>query len=813
MKEIIRAVLLFSAIIGLVAEGRAATIEYDLEIGWQEITINNRTAEGMTINGGIPGPTLYFTEGDLARIRVHNNMDVSTSIHWHGLLVPPAMDGVPTITQPAIKPGATFTYEIPIRQSGTYWYHSHSGLQEQRGLYGSIVIAPRQEQIRVDHDRVVLFSDWTTDSPAYVLKTLKRGSEWYGLEKGSAQSIFGAIKAGRLGDYYRRELQRMPPMDIADVAYDYFLANGKPETAIVAKPGELLRLRIINGSATTYFHLEFAGGMMTIISADGMAVEPLAQKRFLIGVAETYDVLLTVPESGAHELRATAHDGSAHTSVWIGAGMKHPAEMVPKPDVYRSMHLAGLSSMFALTPAGTMGMSNQKVEQGVFDQPGMAGMGGGNGHTMATDGEMGMPGDDRRGMEMGGAAMVMEKSAMATMGDEAPSPVMGGKMPVAADSSMVMSRAMASSAPEMVGGTVGHNSKEMLLTGGRSYGKRFGLLAADSSSRGHLAPDGGSARPWTPYADLRSPEVTSLPEGRELREIRLTLDGDMERYVWLLNNRPLSETDHILIKAGEVVRLIMINRTMMHHPMHLHGHFFRVLNGQGEHAPLKHTVNVAPMSTTVIEFYADEVGDWFFHCHLLYHMKAGMARLVHYQNFTPAEDVQAVRAKLYKDPWYFQGDAEILGNMTEGKLVLANTRVMAEISWEAGWHEVVEEEWEAIGKVGWYFNRFTTLFVGGRSEGVRSDEHESVGIFGLSYLLPLNIESAAWLDSEGESRVILAKEFELTPRISLHGETEYDSREHWEGGVALQYKLTRHVSLAGKWHSEFGYGGGLQISF
>ena len=259
---------IFTLIASLV---HAKTVEYDLEIAWQEISIHNKKAEGMTINGDIPGPTLYFTEGDLARIKVHNTMDVPTSIHWHGILVPPNMDGVPMVTQPSIAPGSTFIYEFPIRQSGTYWYHSHSGLQEQRGLYGSIVINPTRENLKYDKDKVILLSDWTTDSPYYVLKTLKRGSEWYALEKGSFQSIFGAIKAGRLKDYYKRELQRMPPMDIADVAYDYFLANGKPETVIKAGAGEKVRLRIINGSATTYFYLEFSGGPMTIISADGTA--------------------------------------------------------------------------------------------------------------------------------------------------------------------------------------------------------------------------------------------------------------------------------------------------------------------------------------------------------------------------------------------------------------------------------------------------------------------------------------------------------------------------------------------------------------
>ncbi|MEN8142772.1 MAG: multicopper oxidase domain-containing protein [Thermodesulfobacteriota bacterium] len=813
MKKVIPFLLAVFAFWQLSANAWGQTTNYDLDIAWQNIAINGKTAEGMTINGHIPGPTLYFTEGDLAKIRVHNSMEVSTSIHWHGILVPPGMDGVPLITQPPIKPGATFTYEFPIRQSGTYWYHSHSGLQEQRGLYGSIVIAPQEEKIRVDQDRVILLSDWTTDSPDYVLKTLKRGSEWYALEKGSAQSIFGAIKAGRLGDYYRRELQRMPPMDIADVAYDYFLANGNPEETIEAKPGERLRLRIINGSATTYFHLEFSGGPMSIVSADGIEVEQIDKKRFLIGVAETYDVLVTVPGSGAYELRATAHDGSAHTSAWIGSGMRHPAEDIPKPDVYQSMHRAGISSLFALTPAGSMGMSDGMVDMGMFDKPGMAAMhdmGHGEGREMSGHSGMDMGNGDSHEMAMTPPASAMGKSTMPATTD------MQKEM---TGTTMEMAREMSEEKKEMAQDHLmtpaadTHRRRASEPQGGRSYGTRFGLLTTDAASRGHLAPDGGKLRPWTPYGELRSPVATAFPTDKEIRQIRLTLDGDMERYVWLLNNKPLSETDHILIREGEVVRLIMINRTMMHHPMHLHGHFFRVLNGQDDHAPLKHTVNVAPMSTTVIEFYSDEPGDWFFHCHLLYHMKSGMARLVHYQDFRPEEEVQAVRPGLYKDHWYFRAEAEALSNMTEGFLALANTRIMLEASWEAGWQEVEEEEWEAIATAGWYLNRFTSLFIGGRSEGIRSEEHESVGLIGLSYLLPLNIETTGWFDSEDESRIIFEKELELTPRIALQGEAEYDSLEKWEGAVGLMYKLTRHLSLEGKWHSEFGFGGGLQGSF
>ncbi|MBE2285110.1 MAG: multicopper oxidase domain-containing protein [Prosthecobacter sp.] len=746
----------------------AEVVDYHLSIGEKQVNFTGRPRTALAVNGSIPAPTLTFREGDLARIHVTNTLKTDTSIHWHGMLLPNRMDGVPFITFPPIKPGETFHYEFRLRQHGTFWYHSHTALQLQKGIYGALVILPRQGGTR---GRTVVLSDWTDQSAHDVLRWLKRGSEWPALQRGNAQSVLGALKAGKLGSFWKRELLRMPPMDLADVAYDRFLANGEPEHHISARPGETLRLRIVDGSASTFYHLQFAGGPMTVIAADGKEVRPLKQDRLLITVAETYDVRVTPPGPGAYEMRATAHDGSAWASIWIGQGERHHAPKVPRSNLYNAMGKLKLSNVFALTPGGTMGMSDRKVNAGKLDHPGM--MGG----TM-TMAEM-----------MGGS---------------------GGKM----KHDMPMNHGMSGQ-----GGMPATDERDGSVHSGKGYTWNFIPLGPDVASRQPLAMDGMGPRPWPPYEKLRSTTKTALPPSRPLREVRLTLDGDMERYVWALNNKPLFSSDSIKIHRGETVRFIMINRTMMHHPMHLHGHFFRVINGQGDFSPLKHTVDVPPMQTTVIEFAAEEFGDWFFHCHLLYHLEGGMARVVHYQGFYPAPDTAPLRHQLYDDPFFFWGTADGLSNMTQGYLQLSNTRNIFNFEWEAGWAQVPGTEWETTALYQRYFNRFFRAIAGLNTEGDITgdsfdvDVHSNRGVFGLMYRLPLNLWLTAWADTDGGARFKIGRSLMLTPRLALGGEVEYDTHDRWEGRVNLAYTLSRSTSVIGQWHSDYGWGVGIRVRF
>ena len=294
---------------------------YDLTIDYKTVNFTGKDVKAMTINGGIPGPNLEFNEGEFAIINVTNNMDVETSVHWHGLILPNFYDGVPYLTTPPINPGETQQYKFALKQSGTYWYHSHTGLQEQRGVYGSIQINPKETDLEYDKDLVFVLSDWIDESPKSQLKNLKRGNEWYLIKKGQVQSLDKLIAQGAVGAKLKMAWQRMPDMAISDNYFDKFFINGSASQDYPDfQPGERVRLRFVNAAAASYFWLTFGGEDPMLVSADGLDVVPVTHNKTLIGVAETYDFIVTIPENGKLQVRATAQDGSGEASAFIGTG-------------------------------------------------------------------------------------------------------------------------------------------------------------------------------------------------------------------------------------------------------------------------------------------------------------------------------------------------------------------------------------------------------------------------------------------------------------------------------------------------------------
>jgi FtsP/CotA-like multicopper oxidase with cupredoxin domain len=480
---------------------RPNAAQYTLRVAPASISPNAaQPVPAVLLNGTLPGPEIRVREGDLLRIVVENQLpDSPTSIHWHGVLVPAGMDGVPDISNAPIASRQMYVYEYPIRQSGTYWYHSHEGFQEQMGCYGAFIIEPAEEPLKADRDAVVILGDWLQRNPEEVFAELRRaagpdgaakgeGGESGGMKMGAAPGgakMDGApaadMKMGRGGTGDRKMdgagsgqgKMAAGAADLADVKYDAFLLNGRSSSApwsLAVRPGERVRLRLINGGGSTYFRLRLDDHRLQITHADGLAVEPVTVDHLLMGMGETYDALVEIAGRGSYTLHAVAQDGSGQA-----LGVLHTADVKPEP--------------------------NRK-----------------------------MPAFDGRALS---------------------------------------------------------------------------------------------------YADLRAPAATTLPDG-PAKSFRLPLQGDMARYVWMIDGQAWPKADPLRIRSGDRVQIEMVNQTMMWHPMHLHGHFFRVLQGAGDRSPLKHTVNVAPKETLKIEFTADNPGNWFFHCHNVYHLEAGMARKFEY---------------------------------------------------------------------------------------------------------------------------------------------------------------------------------------
>ncbi len=741
------------ALLHLPALAQTDTIIYSLTLKQEKVNITGKEVKGMTINGSIPGPTLRFTEGEYAVIYVENKMEKETSVHWHGLLLPNFFDGVPYLTTPPIMAGETFKYEFPIKQAGTYWYHSHTMLQEQSGMYGSIVIEQKEKTLQYDKDLVLVISDWTNQKPMNVLRNLKRGNEWYGIKKGTSTPLSKVIRGRALGAQFKFWLQRMEGADIADIYYPAFLMNGEQTIAYPEfQPGEKVRLRIINASASSQYWLTFGGEDPLLVAADGPRVVPVKHNKTFIGIAETYDFIVTIPSSGQIEVRASVQDGSGKTSAFLGSGDTHAAPDVPRPDKIGMMKQMAKMDMRMGAPAMKFNLRKENPEK-MMKKWGMQ-----------MDDEMNMEGMDHSKMEDGNEKTMdmepMDKKGKTKAGKE--------------------------------------------MTGMNMFAEYN-------------------------YDYLKSLEKTAYSKDQPVKEVLLNLTGNMWRYIWSLNGVPLSETDQIKIEQGQVVRITLNNLTMMHHPMHLHGHFFRVINKNGDYSPLKHTVNVPPMQKVVIEFDANEYGDWFFHCHVLYHMMGGMARVFSYD--TPRDprlkEHPVSRLVHETNKFYTWGKMNVASHMTNINLVSSNIRNQFNLVAEYGWNKNLEGEFTYERYLYDYFR----IFGGVNIENEKKDNLDEISVTavgGIRFFTPLMFNLDVRIDNKLRPQIGISREIMIFPRTLIFGNFEYQADFGWvndQGEQNSDYKdeitwsagvevfLSRNFSLMASYDNRFWVGGGLSVRF
>ncbi|HHL42938.1 MAG TPA: copper resistance system multicopper oxidase [Hellea balneolensis] len=546
---------------------------FDLNIGEFPVRINGKSGRAVGVNGTIPAPLIRFLEGEEITLNVTNHLKTDTSIHWHGLLVPFPMDGVPGVTFPGIKPGETFQYKYAVPQSGTYWYHSHSGLQEQQGHYGPIIIDPKHtDPIQYDREYVLVLSDWTFENPHRIFAKLKKMSDSFNFQKRTVADFMRDTKQKGFGPTWRDRARwgkmRMSPTDISDItgaSYTY-LVNGhgtKDNWNGVFTPGERIRLRIINASAMSIFNVRIPGLPMTIVAADGLNVKPHEIDEFQMGVAETYDVIIEPKDDTAYAFVAESIDRSGQVVATLG----------PRPGMRATIPKLRAKPLLTMKD---MGM-----------------------------GDMDMSGSSMRGMDMGNKKMGNKDMDMKGMDH----------------SNMTMS-------------DMDHSNMDMNMGGsGATHIKRGPGVVNIAMAPVSRLDEPGIGLENVPhrtlkYADLRALEPnpdTRPPE----REIELHLTSNMERYMWSFDGVKFSHVkESIKFYQGERVRVTLINDTMMPHPIHLHGMFFDLVNGGGHHKPRKHTVIVKPGEKLSFDVSAEHVGDWAFHCHLLYHMHAGMFQVV-----------------------------------------------------------------------------------------------------------------------------------------------------------------------------------------
>ena len=549
-----------------------------MTIGYQPVNFTGKARVATAVNGSVPAPILRWREGDRVTLRVKNNLAVDSSIHWHGLILPTEMDGVPGLSFGGIKPGETFEYQFDVNQSGTYWYHSHSGFQEQTGLYGAIIIDPKEpDPVSYDIEYVVMLSDWSDEDPETIYAKLKKLSHYYNFRERTVGDLWQDIKdKGVTKTWNERDMwnqMRMSETDISDVTgytYTYLMNGVTPDEGWLGlfKKGEKVRLRFINGSAMTIFDVRIPGLKMTVVAADGQNIEPVTIDEFRIGVAETYDVIVEPSDDSAYTIFSQSIDRTGFT------------RGILTPDVGMT------SSIPDMDIAPTLGHRDMGM--------GMANM------TETSDTQV----VDHSQHQMGGMETVSYKKIDHKSHDSLPEVLGKAGFGSTRDITHVSTEA----GPQI----------DM-----KAMSPQSGLADPGIGLRHHLQKYG---RKVLTYADIKNLYPTSDPR-EPTREIELHLTGNMSRYMWSINGIKFADSDPIQLKYGERVRITLVNDTMMSHPMHLHGMWSEIETGDPDHIPRKHTVIVQPGSKISYLVTADARGQWAYHCHLIFHM-AGMFREV-----------------------------------------------------------------------------------------------------------------------------------------------------------------------------------------
>ncbi len=585
-------------------QGVLTGTEFDLRIGPIPINVTGADRTAFAVNGSVPAPLLRWREGDTVTLRVANSLSEDASIHWHGILLPANMDGVPGLSFHGIRPGETYTYRFNVRQAGTYWYHSHSGFQEQQGVYGPLVIEPREaEPFKYDREHVVLLSDWTDEKPDRVFGKLKKQSDYYNFHKRTLGDFFRDVRERGLGptldDRQMWGGMRMNPTDLADVSgatYTYLMNGVAPAGSWTGlfKPGEKVRLRFINGSAMSYFDVRIPGLKMTVVAADGQHVHPVTVDEFRIATAETFDVIVEPTGQDAFTIFAQAMDrtGFAAGTLAVREGLRAP---VPEPDP---------RPLLSMDDMGHGGMGH---DMGAMSEPKPVPSAPADphaGHTMAP--QPPTPPDPHAGHTMPEA-----KPKQPT------DPHAGHNMPSQPPADPHAGHNMAA-----VGAMQSHPSSE------------DGNPLVDMQTMSPMAKldDPGiglrsNGRKVLTYADLKS--TFEDPDGREpSRTIELHLTGHMERFAWSFDGIKFSSSEPIRLTYGERLRIVLVNDTMMSHPIHLHGMWSDLEDDQGRFQVRKHTIDMPPGTKRSYRVRADALGRWAYHCHLLFHMESGMFREV-----------------------------------------------------------------------------------------------------------------------------------------------------------------------------------------